>query len=305
MKKTALHVAVSIAMCSALLVSTALEARPIRIDDGLAQGASGSWQNADFIEDSPFALGFGVAFLGGTANTVVVNGSGGISLFDGATLLGSITAASVTAPAGGSAWDETLGFNPIPNVDALAIVDAFRVVWQSGDDGSQSQIALFTASNGDSFIELNYWDGFNFDFGINISESDSPLGLITNAASVEQFNLRSHVGANQAGCLTSWGAFDDNTLPDPALPTPGTGCTGYFPNGDLTGATTLLPPAFQVANGGTAEQFNPVANYRYVVRYAAGTTTPPTSVPEPGTLTLLLSGLLLTAAARWRKSNRV
>jgi len=99
------------------------------------------------------------------------------------------------------------------------------------------------------------------------------------------------------------GSFDDDTLPDPSTPTPGTGCTASFVDGVFS--DTLLPPSFQVANGGTAEEFNPVANYRYLVRLT-GTTTPPpppTQVPEPSMLSLLLAGLAM-AALGWRRRLR-
>lgn len=307
MRTTATRLATAIALGSSCLASQTVEARAIRIDDGLAVGASGSWSDAGFFVDTPFLLGFDLAFLGFTADTVVVHANGSISLRDGATLLGSITAATINAPfAGGSAWDETSPLGPIADIGSDSITDALRIVWQSEDDGSQSQISLFAAASGDSFIEFNYWDGFNFDLGLNISETDTPLGLIANAANVEQFNLRSYIAANQSACLESWGAFDDNNLPDPNLPAPGDGCTAYFPNANLTAVDTLLPTAFQVANGGTAEEFNPVANYRYVVHYAAATTPPPPqTVPEPTTLSLLLGGLALVAAQHRRARRSV
>ena len=297
---------VRLAIASSLLLAFSLQAKPIRIDDGLAVGASGSWVSLDFTEGLPLSLGFDLAFLGGTADTIVINGVGGIELRAGSTALGSITAYGVPGSSGGSEWISTV-LQPLEPVDGHAITDALRISWQSSDDNSQSQLALFTADNGDSFIEFNYWDGFDFDAGLNISESGADLGVIRNAGGIAQFDLRSYLDANDAACLTTWGAFDDNSFPppDPTLPTPGTGCTAYFPDGDATTFSKLLPPSFQVANGGTAEDFNPVANYRFLIHYAAGSTLPPTEVSEPADLALLLVGLgLMIATLARRKPAR-
>lgn len=297
-----LRSSIAMALGYALLAAPALHAKPIRIDDGLAIGASGAWQPVlGLTFDTQTSLGLNLGFFGGTADTVSVNANGGISLFGGGVQLGSITAYGVLAEFPDAyVFDETLA-NPLPPVDGQAVTDAFRVRWSLAN-GFESQLALFTAANGDSFVEFNYWDGFNLSDGLDLSGSSAALGVISNTAGT-QFDLGSYLTANQSGCLATLGAFNDDTLPDPSTPTPGTGCTAYFVDGAFS--STLLPPSFQVANAGTAEEFNPVANYRYLVRLTGATTPPPTQVPEPSVLSLLLGSLAVSGFGwrrRWRRA---
>jgi hypothetical protein len=296
MKKTALHAAVSIALGSALLLSTAAEARPIRIDDGTEVGSSGSWFPIPDLS-VPLTIGFELSFLGQTADSLEID-DGGIRLFNGAVEVGSILAFGDGLSPVASAHEWVTLDQPIGPVNGVDITDAFRVLFRSTDalKPITSQLAFFKAANGDSFIEFNYDDG-NASEGFDFSGGPA-FGVISDGTT--QFDLRSWVSANQSGCLGHWGAFDDLTPPE----LNSSECTAYFANGDLT-SVGPLPLAFVAENGGSPDpSSNPIANYRYVVRYAAGTTQPPTPVPAPATLTLLLSGLVLTAAARSRKRGR-
>ena len=302
-KRTLLRSSIGAALGYSLLATPALQAKPIRIDDGLAIGASGAWTQLDGVTfDTQVSLGLNLGFFGGTADSFSVNSSGALSLFGGATQLGSITPGVAGDFASAFIFDSTIA-NPLQPVDGQAITDGFRATWTLSN-GFESQLALFSVANGDSFIEFNYWDGFDLEAGLDVSGVINPIiGLISNTAG-PQFNLATYLAGNQAGCLSTFGAYNDATPPNATEPTQGTGCTAYFVDG--TFSSTTLPPSFQVANGGTAEDFNPVANYRYLVRYSASGTPPPPppdQVPEPSVLSLLLAGLAMMALS-WRRRLR-
>ena len=277
---------IAVALSSTVLFATPVLARPIRIDDGFASGNSGVWdpQVGTVTFGDPLALGFAFNFFGVSVNSVVINDDGSVSLAGGGEITplrqtGIVAASSDYGRAVSDLLDPLPPFNNDPSAP---ITDAFRVLWTFAD-GSQSQLALFNVANGDSLIEFNYWQGFNLDSGLDLTGPGNTVGLVRTAAGT-QFDLYPKVAD---GCLSHFGL--DDSLPE--TPAPGQGCTGYFVDGAFS--STLLPDPFTRANGGSAANGDPVADYRYLLRYTGG--TPPTPVPEPTTLLLLGTGLVVAA----------
>jgi hypothetical protein len=247
-------------------------------------------------ESAPFGefldIGWEFDFFGIVANSVLVNADGSLSFYNNANtnLLGAITPlqnASTFAFADYGRAVEPLS-DPLPPLNGDVIENAFRILWQN-DTGFQAQLALFGLESGGSLIEFNYWEGFN-ELPIDISGPGNTVGLITTVAGGTQFNLLNYVTANQPGCVGTFGIDDGD-------PETSSGCTAYFVDSVFT--SNALPEPFVRANGGSAANDDPLADFRYLLSYA-GSVTPPVPVPEPSMLSLLAIGIVTLAIGRRR-----
>jgi hypothetical protein len=298
MSNKASWVAAGLAFC---VLSTPAFGRGIRIDDGFSSGNSGVWiPQSDTATFGEFLdIGWELDFFGTVANSVLVNADGSLSFFNNANtnLLGAITPLQNGTPFEFSTYGRAVepGSDPLPPLNGDAIENAFRILWQN-EDGFEAQLALFGLASGTTLIEFNYWDDVDFDVGFSsgIDVSGATVGLINTVGGGTQFDLLNYLTTNQQNCVSTLGADDG----DPETPASGTGCTAYFVDGVF--ASNTLPDPFVRANGGTADNDDPIADYRYLLSYAGTVTPPPTQVPEPGMLSLLGIGLAMLAIGRRR-----
>jgi hypothetical protein len=273
-----------------LLSAYGAHAGPVRYDDGSETGNSGVWDPQQADVDSfgdQLDLGFNFDFFGATATRVQVNSSGQLELLSGTTILGSITIADSAATS--AIYGRAAGaVDPLPALNGDAVTDGFRVQWNFAN-GLQAQLALFALGSGGSIIEFNYLSDLD---GLDLSSGATSLGVIDPLVGTG-FNLLDYLTSSQPSCLTTFGrgvlgADDDAPIDN---------CTSYFVDNALS--SVALPAPFNTTNGGPAGS-DPLADYRYLLRYTA-TTTPPSPVPEPATLTLLTLGLGALAARRRRR----
>ena len=277
-RPTYLYLALAVVLTAGLVISSAADARSVRVDGG------SDWSDLQFPDPGPdandVALGFEFDFFGVTTSTIDISRNGQVS-FGGAAISPFVLDGQNT-----DFFWQTTTENPLPGFPDIEA--GFRVCWGCFSEGTEFQLALFDLGGGQYAMEFNYG-------GLPVpGDGDEAFIGYDNGQGVN-FNMLEVLGLIN----DEWAGFGSQLCPPdpetPPEPTTALACNNF----DFSTGSSELPTGY----GGYFATYPSDPSEQVVGRYffLLGEQT---DVPEPGSLALILSGMGILAWSRRRGSRR-